>query len=151
MPAFEYNSEHKAFVKECSCCHEEFVGTDNQEESEKIFSKHFAFSHGSAQCADGFQSRCRPCNNYKRRELGLRVADLEKMWLDQQGKCAICNKDITLEFNAGTDIHAHVDHNAETGKIRGLLCGNCNRGIGCLSHSKTILTSAIAYLENRDG
>ena len=52
--------------------------------------------------------------------------------------CAICG-------NEPNGVSLHVDHNHETGKVRGVLCGNCNRGIGMF---KTIpnLQSAINYL-----
>lgn len=41
----------------------------------------------------------------------------------------------------------HVDHDAETGKVRGMLCTNCNRGIGFLKHDTEILARAIKYLD----
>lgn len=40
-----------------------------------------------------------------------------------------------------------VDHQHETGKVRGLLCENCNRGIGLFDDNIEILKSAIKYLE----
>ena len=150
MPAYEWDHDLNAFAKQCSHCKEVFVGTEDETESFQIFLKSFVVSNGRAQTADGLQSRCRPCNNYKRRELGVTMASLEKMWLEQQGKCAICTNEITLQFNAGAEVHAHVDHDTETLRIRGLLCGNCNRGIGCLKHNEEILKSAITYLEKKD-
>ena len=40
----------------------------------------------------------------------------------------------------------HADHDHRTGKIRGMLCGNCNRGIGYLRDDPRILQEAIDYL-----
>ena len=54
----------------------------------------------------------------------------------QKGRCAICGDDVSL----------HVDHDADTGKVRGLLCGPCNRGIGMLKHDPDILMDAARYL-----
>lgn len=74
--------------------------------------------------------------NYK-----ITINDYEKMLEDQSGKCAIC------ENEAEGGRYLSVDHNHETGQIRGLLCGNCNRAIGQLQDSPDILRKAIAYLE----
>ena len=58
---------------------------------------------------------------------------------EQENVCAICGKTCTKSLA--------VDHNHETKKVRGLLCNNCNRGIGHLKEDKQILLNAIAYLE----
>jgi hypothetical protein len=58
----------------------------------------------------------------------------------QGGVCAICYE----PCNSGYDLAQ--DHNHTTQKNRGLLCGNCNRGIGNLRESPAILHRAIEYL-----
>jgi hypothetical protein len=58
----------------------------------------------------------------------------------QGGVCAICKESCKTGFALA------VDHNHSTKKNRGLLCGNCNRGIGCLRESPAILYRAIEYL-----
>lgn len=55
----------------------------------------------------------------------------------QKGLCAICAEKMDKPC---------LDHCHDTGKIRELLCGTCNTGIGHLRESTTILESAIAYL-----
>jgi len=45
----------------------------------------------------------------------------------------------------------YVDHNHETGKVRGFLCRNCNLALGYVKDSVKLLTNAIAYLEKTDG
>jgi len=62
------------------------------------------------------------------------------MYADQFGRCAICGgvNDI--------DRRLSVDHNHDTGEVRGLLCNRCNRAIGLLGDSIDILESAISYL-----
>jgi len=59
----------------------------------------------------------------------------------QNGVCAICRC-------VPGKRHLHIDHCHESGKIRGLLCGNCNRGIGYLRDDVGILRLALVYLEN---
>jgi hypothetical protein len=61
----------------------------------------------------------------------------------QGGVCAIC-----ASPENGRYVHLSVDHNHDTGKIRGLLCNNCNRGIGLLKDDPKILEQAKKYLEN---
>lgn len=59
----------------------------------------------------------------------------------QMGVCAIC-ADPPKE-----DLMLAVDHNHATGKVRGLLCGPCNRGLGQFKEDKTILNKVIGYLD----
>ena len=56
----------------------------------------------------------------------------------QNGLCAICSMDISDK--------PYVDHSHETGKVRGMLCNNCNRGIGMLQDSPESLQKASNYL-----
>ena len=58
----------------------------------------------------------------------------------QGGTCAVCSIRETKRS-------LHVDHDHVTGRVRGLLCNSCNRGIGLLKDDPRILRSAIAYLE----
>ena len=58
--------------------------------------------------------------------------------LDQQkGKCAICNQEMEKPY---------VDHCHNTKKIRGLLCVNCNFGLGSFKDNPKLLMKAIKYL-----
>lgn len=60
----------------------------------------------------------------------------------QQGRCGICGK--TRANSRGHRLN--VDHDAVTKRIRGLLCGNCNNGIGRFQHDQSLLRKAIEYL-----
>jgi hypothetical protein len=48
----------------------------------------------------------------------------------------------------GRGRYFHVDHDPDTGRARGLLCMECNTGIGELKHSPEILDLAISYLRS---
>ena len=61
--------------------------------------------------------------------------DYGQMLADQQGRCAICGEAVTLV----------VDHNHETGEVRGLLCSNCNVGLGYFIDDPELLLAAVAY------
>lgn len=73
------------------------------------------------------------------RKYGLSTADYDAMLTAQSGLCAICS-------NPPGKIRLHVDHDHETGEVRGLLCAACNRGIGSLRDDPALLLSALAYL-----
>lgn len=71
---------------------------------------------------------------------GLTVEQLEKMLADQGHACAICREPLALTGNR------NVDHDHETGRIRGLLCRPCNTGLGNFRDDPEVVESAIAYL-----
>jgi hypothetical protein len=76
--------------------------------------------------------------------LGVPWGTYDRLFAEQDGKCAICGTDSTGKMR-----RFHVDHDGKGDaiRIRGLLCGRCNTGIGQLLHSTTILLAAIKYLE----
>lgn len=85
----------------------------------------------------------RALNRAKRlREHGICEEEFNSMLKQQGGKCAICDKpqDESIKFLS-------IDHDHRTNKNRGLLCSNCNRGIGLLQDDINILQSAIKYLK----
>lgn len=59
----------------------------------------------------------------------------------QLGKCFICKRHQS-EFNQLLS----VDHNHITGEVRGLLCSDCNVGLGCFKDNPTLLNDAANYL-----
>lgn len=71
---------------------------------------------------------------------GLTPADFGTLLQEQDSRCAIC----TVSFE---EEDPHIDHCHKTGKIRGLLCSPCNRGIGQLRDDPQILMTAAKYLE----
>ena len=74
---------------------------------------------------------------------GLTVEDYNKMLAKQGHCCAICG---TGKPTGKWKVFA-VDHCHKTGKIRGLLCNECNRGMGLLKDSSDLLRKAADYLD----
>lgn len=74
----------------------------------------------------------------------LTPADIERMTAEQGGCCKVCRGK-----PAGARHHSKlfVDHDHETGKIRGLLCHGCNSAIGLMKDSAGRLRAAAEYLE----
>ena len=79
----------------------------------------------------------RAMDAYLKRMFKISVEDYKSMLSAQNAKCAICLKVRRLV----------VDHNHVTGKVRSLLCRQCNTGIGLLGESHEKLTNAMNYLK----
>ncbi len=140
-------------MKTCTKC--------NKEKDYTFFAKGKAYK-------DGYKSWCKDCNNgwtrqwysdnneeikskysYEKNKdqklkktFGIGYQEYLTMLSIQDNRCAICGTD-----NPGQRSF-HVDHCHDTGKVRGLLCGNCNSGIGNLRDDIDLLKRAIEYLEN---
>ena len=78
-----------------------------------------------------------------KRAFGLTLEQYDEMLAAQGGVCAICGSDKPAGRGAFIVDHCHI-----TGRIRGLLCTQCNTGIGHLRDSISILKQAITYLAN---
>lgn len=83
------------------------------------------------------RAKARRKSNYKKR-YGITVEQYDQLFEYQGGRCAICNKTSTKKLN--------VDHDHNTGEIRGLLCGNCNKALGLFDDAIEALQAAIDYL-----
>lgn len=98
---------------------------------------------------DGLKSNCRSCVKHSRyatnmKKYGMTPETYDALLHEQEGRCAICRahqSEMTRRFD--------IDHNHETGEVRGLLCYSCNRAIGLLKDDPEIVDSASAYLKTR--
>jgi hypothetical protein len=108
-------------------------------------------------CKDGRHPYCKPCHNARGKEskqrlyggsrhyhlkkrYGIGADEFDELVRLQGGVCAIC----------GRSDPEHVDHSHETGEVRGILCFNCNGGLGQFRDSVDALCAAALYLEARD-
>lgn len=84
-----------------------------------------------------------------RKFFGIKISDKNKMLKKQKYKCAICNKRETGTHNNKGFIQKRelcLDHCHVSGKIRGLLCNKCNRGLGFFNDCVPRLKKAVKYL-----
>lgn len=81
------------------------------------------------------------------RKYGITLEEFDAMYEKQNGRCLICGE---KKVKRGQYHSLFVDHNHETGKVRGLLCQRCNFLIGQARDNVKILRSAIKYLEMTD-
>lgn len=143
-------------MKKCTVCKEN-----------KDFSEYFK----SQKSKDGYGYRCKPCdkearadyreNNRERfREVarrkqlkhkyGMSMDEYDALLKRQKGRCGICG---TENPCGRKKVRKHltnfaVDHCHSTGKIRGLLCSSCNRGLGLLGDNWAIIANLRRYLNN---
>jgi hypothetical protein len=61
---------------------------------------------------------------------GIRPTDYEALLEAQDGLCPLCGDTLDLELKQDKNRRVHLDHDARTGQIRGVLCGRCNILIG---------------------
>lgn len=102
----------------------------------------------------GLATYCKPCHNrimkanrerhhgttrqfHLKRRYGVDQCQIHWMVLRQNGVCAVCREGVP----------EHVDHCHKTNRVRGVLCFNCNRGLGKLGDDPRLLLRAIDYLE----
>jgi hypothetical protein len=71
---------------------------------------------------------------------GMSALQFQALWAKQEGLCAIC----IGALQPGKK--CHIDHCHKTGAVRGLLCSNCNTGLGHFRDDASRLLSALDYL-----
>lgn len=119
---------------------------------------------------DGLESSCRKCVSYRKKEFilnhpdywknqyhqykertrnyqlnkwyGISTEDYNKLLLEQNNRCKICDEYATKRL--------HVDHDHLTNRVRGLLCSNCNSMLGMAKDSEKTLIEAINYLKDNN-
>jgi len=84
---------------------------------------------------------CKECHSRRQRmkTYGIEWEAVDAMLIAQSGRCAIC----LSTFEEGT---FSIDHFHDTGIVRGLLCNNCNNGLGRFNDSPSLLIAAAEYL-----
>lgn len=98
--------------------------------------------------ADGRKAQCKMChteagrNGHLKKLYGITIAEYDALWKSQGEGCAICGRSQqTRRFP--------VDHDHETGAVRGILCDQCNLGLGHANDSISTLEAMVAYLKRQ--
>ena len=114
--------------------------------------------HKNKRQPDGFQNQCKACTaeagrqdyeKHKRkrtsagleRKYGISLDDYEQMSEDQDHACALCQEPEMVEGR-----RMAIDHDHETGRIRGLLCFKCNTSLGRVCDTQAALERLVAYV-----
>jgi len=96
-------------------------------------------------------TRCATCTAkyFIRYRYGITFEEFERKLKLQNKNCAICGNDLKIKAdNISRNKNVHVDHCHKTGKVRGILCKNCNLGLGFFFDSTSNLLHAVEYLRS---
>lgn len=95
-------------------------------------------------CSQGCANRMLS-SRYLQRNYGITLKQYEDLRQAQSGLCAICGGE-GFVMASHHKMKLVVDHCHASGRVRGLLCHNCNRALGLLKDSNEVLLRAITYL-----
>lgn len=107
-----------------------------------------------------YRSECKPCKGGRdraawptkqparrdqllRSKYGISADEFDETLAAQGGGCRICGRDSNPDSKS-----LAVDHCHTTGRVRGILCGPCNKALGLMSDNPELLRLAADYLEN---
>lgn len=114
----------------------------------------------------GYRSTCKECrkaeavaymasltteqrwSSYLWHKYRIRAEDYQRIYDQQRGNCAICGNHYPPYAPKQFNKCLYVDHDHNTGLVRGLVCQQCNIGIGLLGDSLESLLRAVNYLSN---
>lgn len=110
------------------------------------------FEHGTAKGYYAGKCRCEECRaamaTYARkkriRSYGLTVEQFDSMVESQDGRCASC-RDVFVDSQT-----THIDHDHKTNLVRGLLCRDCNLGLGYFRDDPERLASILNYINSHN-
>ena len=122
-PVFLYKGNKKAYMHAYYLANKEKILKQNKENLHKY---------------KEYRTTATKLNAKRKRIYGITSEDFESMAASQGYACAICKMVSTRTL--------HIDHDHKTNKVRGLLCYQCNIGIGCLKENAEFLSNAIKYL-----
>lgn len=120
--------------------------------------KSYSDFHKNKRQPDGLANQCKPCTSdsgrkdyqtHKRRrtsaglfrKYGITIDDYERMEMEQDYCCALCGEPELIQ-----DRKLAVDHDHDTGRVRGLLCFKCNTALGRVCDTESALDRLIEYI-----
>ncbi len=169
---FEFRSDTKKYRRQCYKCNKGYERTRNKIREDRLS----LLSEGLKKCNQckqvkpidqffidrgnkltGLSSGCKSCrliyqNNNKHfaknyainSKYGITLEDFNAILNEQDNKCPICGKELKGR-------NAHTDHCHTTGKVRGILCCQCNQAIGLFKEDTEAMFKAIQYLKIING
>ena len=140
-------------MKQCTKCKEEKSLDDFHNSSQNILGKRWQCKACDRVAALRYRKKNairykQSGRNYQiKKKYGLSSQDFDMMMNSQNNSCDICGTHIK---DYGKD-KFDIDHDHTTGKVRALLCGQCNTSLGLAKDDQVILMRMIEYLEEHSG
>lgn len=100
--------------------------------------------HRNNSRAIGVQSYCKRCHN----RANMRNQVRRRFGISEQEWAEIRERKKSWEMCGKADGQIDLDHNHETGELRGVLCNKCNRGLGFFGDNPEKLRAAANYLDS---
>lgn len=168
--AWIIDAKHKPLMKECTKCHRMLAMEDYRNKKRGMFGKNASCRKCEARQAREYRKDkqvkkqlAQYSKEYSKRPIYKKVRlktrlkamynmtynEYEEMLKEQNGACAICGNDEIVFDRLGRPQRLSVDHDHKTGKVRGLLCVNCNRGISAFKENEKLFENAVKYLKER--
>lgn len=148
---FQRNNRKKLGLEgRCKECTKEY----EHSEKRQLYKKEWFKRHPEFNKEQWKKNRRKPIPKIKarlyqvQRDYGITGEDLVNKMNDQKGCCEICGDSLVFPNSRRSFI---VDHNHDTGEVRGLLCNECNTMLGNIKENKNTLLNAIKYLEKYNG
>lgn len=136
LPRQAFYVKNGKMIRPCKDCHSAYRKIYNEERSDKV-------KIVSKEWRNANPDKVKDYTLLKK--YGLTLEKFEAMYDDQKGKCDICGE------SGGIGKHELViDHNHTTGRVRALLCPNCNRGLGMFRENVMLLIAAAKYLQRQN-
>lgn len=119
--------------------------SDNRKENDRVYRKKNKIKRNEYLKEWSIKNpEKRRAQKYRNR-YGIDIKDYDILFLEQKGRCAICN---TKEVKRKGMKYFAVDHCHKTDKVRGLLCYRCNSILGKVNDNIELLSNAIKYLKD---
>lgn len=148
-PISDFNKKRDGYQPMCKECYKTYNKARYEAQSEKLIAQTKAkykrdpeaYKARSKQWVIDNPEKTK--ERHLKRTYGITLQEYNDLLQKQQDLCSTCKT-----HKSAFDYDLHVDHNHITGKVRGLLCGDCNRAIGMLKDSTTIVSNVLDYLKS---
>ena len=118
----------------------------NTHKTKEYYKEYYRVNSAKKKASNKEWARANPNKTrgyHLRRQYGITSDAVENIRIDQSNCCKICRETFSVKPKS-----MHIDHDHKTGKIRGLLCSSCNRGLGFFRDSADRLRTAAEYLDH---
>lgn len=133
--------------KKCSKC-KEYLQLDKFPKCNQMKSGYHSWCDSCIKSYNRLHNKKRALKRreeYIKSKYGIDEAAYNRLFKEQNGRCAICRQEESIIRN-GRKINLAIDHSHSKGNIRGLLCKRCNTVLGSLEDNIDLFKSAINYL-----